>query len=440
MSELAFVRDGWPGEVEGDAEAQTLTRLRVEVRGEVLTRNVSKRGGGESEAISTSLLPLAEFVAQNWWTLLYEPVRPAISDAFRARHRLDSGMRGYAFPALALWSGGDGSVVSDWAAFSSTHTAISFLNGRPEEPLQLDRAEVELSLMELIETVIERAGRVSHKLIDDWVRVRTSIASTDELNYCIAAGRLGFDPYDPQSFDLTDVTAGLSDSLFSDASEILEVPDLVAASKWLRQADARLKIFPEIDLSQLGEPVGDDLAEHAGVAGQVSAELLRARTGLPVENPRKAVSDLLGGAISEAGQINTAGPIGISAIVQRLGSTARIGTVARSAKQRRFRACAATYMAWTASEGQERAATDAFTRRQQASRGFAAEMLAPIQTLVGRAPRHGFDDEDLLDLAHEFICPYETIKWQSIRAGIPLRGIAIPPLQRDRVITSIVRA
>jgi hypothetical protein len=129
----------------------------------------------------------------------------------------------------------------------------------------------------------------------------------------------------------------------------------------------------------------------------------------------------------------------VNALLHRSGSAAKIGTVAKSARQRRFRALAATYLAWTATDGEDRAATDATTRRQQASRAFAAEMVAPRQALVARADRHGFDDDDLIALAGEFVCPYETIKWQAHRAGIRLRGIELPRSSRAPILTAAVR-
>lgn len=433
--DLILSRDGWLDASTDDPEARTITRLRISILGDLITRNVSKRGGGESEAINTSLLPLAEFLASNWWPLLHEPVRPNISDAFRVRHRLDSGMRGYAFPPVALWSGGESTVFADWASFDNPFSTISFMAPRPEDPVQLNRDAVEVNLMDLIEAVLERTSGAARELLAAWDRVRHSIADADELSYCMAAGRLGLDPYDPDAPDLSDLARGVSESLFNDVSEIVEVSDLPKTSEWLRECEARLKIFPETDISYFGRPAADNLNCPAWVAGQTSAELLRAHAGMPVENPRTTVNELLGGVIAEGGVIGQEGPEGISAIVQRLSSSVRIGTVARSARQRRFRACAAAYMAWTAREGEDRAATDAITRRQQASRAFAAEMVAPRQALLARATNAGFDEEDLMQLAGEFICPYEAIMWQSIRAGIPLRGIEVPRSHRALVVT-----
>lgn len=437
--DLVFHRDGWPNASSADAESSTVTRLRISVLGELLTRNVSKRGGGESNAINTSLLPLGEFLANNWWALLHEPLRPTVTDAFRVRHRLDSGMPGYAFPAIALWSGGEQTIMADWAPFENPFSTVSFLTSRPIEPVQLGRNAVEDSLLDLVETIVERAcgaRQGADNIAEAWDRVRRSIANPDEYSYCVAAGRLGLDPYDPNALDLTALADGISETLFRDISEIVEAEDLAIATPWIREAETRLKLFPETDLSYFGQPAADDLNDAAWVAGVASAALVRARGGISWDNPRAAVDELFGPAMAESGELSSSGPEGITGLSQRLDRSARIGTVAGSARQRRFRACSAIYMAWNADDGEDRAATNALTRRQQAGRAFAAEMLAPQSALLARATHSGFDDDDLWNLASEFFCPYQTVMWQSYRAGIPLRGIEIPRMNRGQVMTS----
>ncbi len=436
---LDLHRDGWLNTSEDDDESRAVTRLRISVDSSLISRNISKRGGMESEAINISLLPLANFLAKSWWPLLYEPLRPSLSASFRIRHRLDSGVRGYAFPSLALWSGGDHTTVIDWASFENPYATISFVASTPDEPVQLDRDLVEFAFIDLIEAVLERIkgdrgqGR---ELVDAWERVRCSIADPDEFNYCTTAGRLGLDPYDPETPDLSVWAQGISEKLFADLSEAVELEELGQASAWLRETEPRLQVFPEISLASFGVPVADDLNAPAWAAGEASAFALRRSTGLSSESPRRTLDELLGATIAAGGEIANRGPDSVTALVRRLDHSARIGTIARSARQRRFRACAGTYMAWTAGVGEDRAATEAFTRRQQASRAFAAEMLAPKDALIARAPRNGFDGDDLDEIASEFVCPYTTVMWQALRAGIALRGVELPPVQRPQVVTA----
>lgn len=344
-------------------------------------------------------------------------------------------MSGYSFPALALCSGGDKSIVVDWANLENPYSTISFLAAPPAEPIQLDRQQAEFALMDLVESVIERSSKTTLRrqtLQEAWDRIQSSMAEPDELGYCTVAGRLGLDPYDPDAVDLTQFADGLPDKLFDDLSEAVEVDVLGGAVAWLREIEPSLALSPEVELHRFGVPVEDNLDHPAWVSGEASAIALRAVSGFRNDHPKKVVEELLGAAVYP-GRTET-GPNGLSAVVRRLDHSAQIATIARSARQRRFRACAATYIAWTSTAGEDRATTEAITRRQQAGRAFAAEMLAPKEALLERASRYGFDSDDLEDLAGDFVCPYSTIMWQAHRAGIPLRGVELPFGDRIRII------
>lgn len=435
---LTFQRDGWLNYLpDDDGEGVTATRLRIAVGKKCVTRNISKRAGGESEAINVSILPLAEFLTNAWWPLLFEPLKPSFTRAFQIRHRLDSGMRGYSFPAIAICSGGDNSMVVDWTTTENPHSLISFLTPAPADPVQLDRQQAEVVLMDLVESVLERSKQANPRrksLREAWDRIKTSMSEPVELGYCTVAGRLGLDPYDPETPDLTQVAEGLSDELFSDLSDALELSDLAAAVDWVRELESRLPQFPEVDLNGFGIPIEDDLSHPAWTAGEASATALRARSGFRNEPPKRAVDELFGAAVFPGVVASEVGPNSLMAVVRRLNTSAQLAIVARSARQRRFRACAATYVAWTSMAGEDRASTEAITRRQQASRAFAAEMLAPKEALLDRAPRHGFDSEDIEEIASDFVCPSSTIMWQAHRAGITLRGIDLPFRDRMRII------
>ena len=437
IDNLNFRRDGWLNYLPNDdGEGAVATRLRVDV-GEInVTRNISKRAGGESEAINVSLLPLAEFFANAWWSLLYEPLKPSIAESFKIRHRLDVSMRGYSFPAGALYSGGDKSIVIDWDIVENPYSNISFLTPRPTEPIQLDRKNTEDSIIDLVESVLERSNNAKSRLRllqESWNRIKTSMEDPDEFGYCTIAGRLGLDPYDPDTPDLAQLAGSLSEGLLGDLSDAMNLDELGQAVSWLSELEPRLALFPEVSLRDFGNPSEDDLDGPAWLAGENSAIALRENTGFRNEHPKKAVDELLGSAVFFDGLAEKIESNSLTSIVRRLESSARIATIARSARQRRFRACAATYIAWTSMPGVDRATTEAITRRQQASRAFAAEMLAPKKALCGLASRNGFDSDDLEDIASDFICPYPTVMWQAYRAGIPLRGIELPFGGRTRI-------
>lgn len=429
---FSLERDGWLSGASEDDEARTSTRLKIRTANSIVTRNYRRRSGGETDAINVSLKPLADFVAANWWPLLHEPLRNPIDVGFRARHRLDAAMRGYAFPALAMCSAGDDAVAFDWFPLSNPHAQIDFVTQAPAEFVQIDRQAVEFEFIDMIETVLERLSvNLAESLSDNWTRVKASIADPDERSYCTIAGRLGFDPYDTDSPDLETILRDLPEALVGDVSDAVKPEEIKATADWLRDVEGRFALFPEIEVGAFGECALDNVDDPAWTAGELSALKLRQNTSMRGIHPKEAVDEILGAAVYAEGALVSA-PRAVTGLIRRSGNRARISPVAKSARQRRFRASAAAYLAWTTLDGQDRAATVAITRRQQASRAFAAELLSPKDVLVERATPSGFDSDDLEELATEFVCPFETVMWQAHRAGISLPGVDLPYGSRIR--------
>ncbi len=435
MTELNFIRDGWiDGSLEDAGERATFTRLKVTAGDTVLTRAFSKRGGGETEALNVPILPLANYIAEMWWPLLYEPPRPHLDKNFPARHRLDLPMHGYVFPALALCSAGNDALLVDWDQLENEYSPFKFLTFPPRDQLQISRESTEPTLMDLVESALARlssGSRAYEELSGNWNRVKESLEKEAQSAYCMTAGRLGIDPYDPEAPDIGDLAEGLPDELINDISDAIEVSQLVETAEWTREAKSALTSCPTIDVAAFGEPPQDDLRIAPGEIGFRAAVGLRARLGLGLKNPRKAVDDLLGGVASKGSVLTEKGPAPMTGLIHRANGVAHIGTVARSARQRRFRACAAAYIAWFSKSGDVRAGTVAFTRQQQASRAFAAEIVAPRQYLFERAKSEGLTEEDLEEEAGKLIAPYETVLWQAWRGGVSLWDVELRTPRRN---------
>lgn len=434
MTELSFIRDGWiDGALDDADERATFTRLKIMADKTVLTRVFSKRGGGQSEALNVPLLPLANYIARGWWPLLYEPARSGQDKTFAGRHRLDLPMHGYVFPTLALCSAGDEALLFDWAVLDNEQSPLKFLSTPPPEPLQISRNELEPALMDLVESALSRLNsqsRAHQELTDNWKRVRESLESPQQLAYCMAAGRLGIDPYDPTAPDIGELAEDLPEGLFNDISDAVYVTQLAKTTKWASEIKDKLDSLPTVDVSAFGKRPFDNLKVSPGELGYHAAVDLRARLGLGDGNT-KAVRELFGAATSSEATLDQDGPRPMTGLIHRTNGVAHIGTVARSARQRHFRACAAAYIAWCSEPGEMRAGTVALTRRQQASRAFAAEIVAPRQYLAERAGQKGFTEEDIEDAAGKLIAPYDTVLWQAWRGGVSLWGIELPPRRRD---------
>lgn len=437
MKEFRIHRDGWlDGAPDDSDEAFTFTRLIIAVGGATLTRNLSSRHGGSSEGIIVPLLPLVQRIADSWWPLLYEPFRSGAGAAFKARHRLDTPMHGYVFPRVALCSGGDDSLLTAWAP-GQEHARIEFLAPPSEMPETLAREPVENSLMEIVDAVVARLDRkrpAPNNLTVAWDRVKTSIGNIDELTYCKAAGRLGLDPYDPLAPDLTNYMSQVSDTLFEDISAAAFVEELLEMTEWLGATEEIRRNAPEIEVSAFGKFPQDSLDLAPWQVGQRAADALRRNAGLSPHQPRRHLEQLFGEIVLARSASFQRAPAIVSALIERHDKTARIATVARTAREQRFKACTAAYIAWASNPGEDRAVTPAFTRLQQAGRAFAAELLAPQQYLQGRAPSHGFTSDGIEQIAGDLVCPYETVVWQAFHARVPLRGIELPAPQHPMIV------
>lgn len=438
MKQLHIHRDGWlESDLSDPDETRTFARVRVSVGGTNLTRNFSTRGGGTSDAVNVPLLPLARAVARGWWPLLYEPFRSGVGDAFRARHRLDVPMHGYVFPKIALCSGGGDTLLTAWAQFLEDHTRIEFLAPASSGPEVLVRDQVEDMLIDMLEAVLDRLdsnGTAYEELVAAWDRVRTSIGKADELAYCKVAGKLGVDPYDPEGPDLTTFMSQVSDSVFEDISDVAFIEELLPTTEWLASVKDVWQNAPQVDLAVFGDFPVDQLNAVAWEVGRHAADVFRQNTGADRSNPRRNLEQVFGGILLRKSASFSEAPASVAALISRKNSVANIATVARSAREQRFKVCTAAYIGWAGMPGEDRVATSAFTRNQQASRAFAAELLAPRIYLENRAPKHGFTSDQIEDIAGELICPYETVVWQAHHAGIPLRGVELPPPQYPAIV------
>jgi hypothetical protein len=359
--------------------------------------------------------------------LLYEPSRGTSDVAFVKRHQLDGAMDGFVFPELSIFSAGSEALYVSRSRSQPPFSDVDFLVRPAEAPSAVDRSLTEDALVEIVQTTLRRLpahGPAYHDLSRAWERVCQSIEHQDELGYCRAAGRLGIDPYDPDGPDLTRFGEQLEAGLFEDVTDAAIIEELDETTAWARDMEGRLREMPQIDLGVFGACPPDDLSRSAGLVGADAAGLVRTRNGWDIREPRRSLELALGDILPADRAMAQSGPWSLRALVLRTGDTARVGTVAGTAREQRFRACTAAYIAWTSQADESRAATPAITRRQQAGRAFAAELLAPREYLRGLALERpaGLTSDDIERIAGDLICPSEAVTWQAWRARIPLRG------------------
>jgi hypothetical protein len=369
---------------------------------------------------------LAAGLVNNWWRLLYEPQKTQIWDVeFEYRHRLDSLTRGYVFPPVGIWSGGEAVNVDVFRPDLRFQRQLFVLPDR-KVPWSLAREDARDGLADFVKATLDRMSKTdtdASSLRDEWERIVQSTLDSEELTWCINAGRLGFDPYDPNAPDVSRMADGLSDSVFSDICEATDVGALRRTCDWVQRAQRRLTTAPSIQIRPFGMAPRRELDHPAWRNGYGSAKLLRRRLNL-TPDPVRSVDELLGASLSSVqGQLDGEPPNTVDGLSRRSGTEMRLAVSARSTRQRRFRMCRAAYLAWRTPREGDAVVTSAFTWRQQASRAFAAELLAPAELLKERAGRSGLTPHLLDRLVNEWSCPPQAIIHQAQNHKVPLRGV-----------------
>lgn len=399
-------RSEWerPDNVTAPELAATWARLEIWADSTCVTQVEDAEVGNSRRGIYCSLYPLAEWVAFNWW-LLHAHARPAsLPTSFAAwspqrrsrpprwlkHHNLRMAGDGFAWPDLAVLPSGDFTRIV-WRADRGTPIMkpIKYLvDGDAEVPSAL----VQRSLAQVVESVLarlEERGIPATPLADEWQAILD--ATPDEKEFCIAAARIGLDPY----------------SLPTDLALILEraaldlEPDLLA--DFLDAVDPS-KMQVELDwVNKTSREIGHLVAQPSTALATLRSQALEHRetaSGAPWSRgwaQARRVREVVGLAPTE--QFRTDGLMTCRRASLRgthglhaLGGTTEHGgeTLVLSrqyvADAKRFASARALWH-FVHDHGSDRfLLTIAHGDRQRVARAFAAELLAPadgIRELLG---------------------------------------------------------
>jgi hypothetical protein len=260
-----------------------------------------------------------------------------------------------------------------------------------------------------------------------WTRITASISEPEERDYCIAAGRLGIDPYDEEAPDISVLGNGLPAGLFADICDAVTINELQAATRWAKEGQKKIKKFSCIPIEGFGEAPTSSFQVPGWQDGYQAARSARKNLGVEDLNPRKVVDEIFGSAVTKDSPIlGKSPPEALEGVAVRDGTSLRPILPKSHARLRRSNLCRAAYLGWTSSTGASSGITSATTKRQQASRAFAAEILSPAEWLRDRAGKSGLTEQDIQGIAKENVCPEATIIWQAYNHKIPLRGVPVP--------------
>jgi Zn-dependent peptidase ImmA (M78 family) len=385
----------------------TWARIEIGVGEEHVTLVEDRASGSSRRSIYCPLYPLAEWVAYNWWFLRAD-ARPARNlvinrpDLYEPRqfhrHSLRGSGDGFLWPNLLIIPQGDGKHLI-WHRDRRPTT-----DGRPirflaEGEAFVDSESVECELVRVISAVLTRLaeqGITGTALEKEWTAIQNT--SPEEAEYCIAAARLGLDPYaEAEPYEQLILRAGneLRGNLLGDFLDAVEPSLMARALEWIRSAREIVRQMPHA--------LPDAVAlRRALPSAQVSDGVRAWETGW---SQARAVRRLLGLVDTEVFSLDPY----IVSVEQRAddhdlrafgGTTEGIGPLAvvqpgLPSGARRFTLSRALWHYLWESEP-DFLVTTAYTHRQKIERAFATELLAPaagIGELLGRRPRSANQDD-----------------------------------------------
>jgi len=406
----------------------TMARLAIIVSDKNVTEFVES-DGQRSDHLAIPAYFLAEWIAENWWPLLWEPRKneDGSDDAeFVARHSLLAAQHGFALPRVTLIPTGRTIHIAANARDAAL-SDVRFCNSSQASPL---RAEVERELSTFISAVCARLEQNSIRettLHASWQMVQDVVP--DERQFCEFAGALGLSPY-----EVTDHTAALLDRLFEKLGQRLLMDLCLVALPGSFDAIAGaaeaafdcLSSVPAANLSPLltVSMPADNYALPAWRRGVQAAKQLRKRLGISDTDPA--------GAARVFEQINLdtdrcstqfANDASLTGVMLRSGEEAHVALPQLVATQRRFTAARGVFSAWTAEQHERRFLTSAVTRDQQANRAFAAELTAPFALLRARSKQSKLSQDQVFDLATELQIGADVVSKQALNNGLQVRAL-----------------
>jgi hypothetical protein len=426
MTDFNISAEWIPQEGRNEADS-TLSSLLIEVN----DRTVSEFVDGKGRTFKKLQIPayyLAEWVAENWWPLLWEPRKSEVEaddSGFLSRHSILTAQHGFALPKITIVALGKSVELTA----SPRNVPLAKVRFRHRSQISCARDLVESQLRAFVQSVVDRLGeaRVSGTWLQDtWTLV--SDTDSDEEQFCRFAGALGLSTY-----DVDEKIAGtierlqplLGDRSLMDlclAASPEQFPAVAAV------AESALEIVRHAPTSTLS-PIAaialpkENLSLPAYRRGIQAAHLLRRRLGISETDVRGAtrVFDLLeiNTGLQMSSSIQTTEESAITGAVVRDDSVMRIGLLQQKETRRRFAGARAIFSAWS-SDGltETRLLTSAVTRDQQANRAFAAELTAPKALIQSRAKSGRLSTSGVFDLAFELQVSADVVAHQADNAGI----------------------
>lgn len=378
-------------------ERATLCRFRLYVSEENACRFYDPTSNSACDHVTVPAVHLAEGLAADWWSIFGGRDR---------EHPLRNYRTGFALPDVTL--GFDGSTFEvRGEQFAFTNPDVRFWQVGAEG---LPRNVAESALADFIEEVSGRlasAGVSNSEVALRWSRVSQSLGEPDERAFCEAAGALGVDPYGVSESDAKFIEEAAR--LFSGEALLEFLAGVGDAARgellnWVREVENRPQ--EQACLPALHETAGRFArdasrkpAERGWATGYRAARAFREVMDIPAGERLTSLSDVAG-RLGRSSFTCTAGVPGIAALVCRGDDEVRIHVRERGsagwARQAESFAFARAIGDVVCFGDARRSIVNRLhqAERQAAGRAFAAEFLAPVESVIGMF-ESGLDDDEI---------------------------------------------
>jgi hypothetical protein len=402
--------------------ATTWARLELWIGTDCITQVDDRDSRSSRRSLYCSLYPLAEWAAYNWW-FLQAHVRPAslvdnpwtfkrlaLNGNYRTtwlgKHGLRGAGDGFPWPHLTIIPEGELTRLL-WVGDSDflPYTAIRYLR---DGQVLIPSEYVAGALTELIEGVITRLDEEEiHEtaLQQEWGSIIA--ASQDERDFCVAAARLGVDPYTADSAIVDQVQragAALEPRLLEEFLDAVDPTELQSGLAWVDKSSTALQRLsggpPSRALIAMEPPrLSAVQTSTPWDTGYVQAEFVRANLRLRNDD----VFDIEQHVLIDEHAYAGAGLQALGGRSHADSATVLLGQAIPDA-QRRFAASRSLWHFLLEPERQRFLITDSRTSRQRIERAFAAEVLAPASGISQylRTPRRPVSQLDAEEVASHF--------------------------------------
>ena len=396
------------GAMRTPEHAATWAGIEIWAGSDCVTLVENAESGSSRRMIYCPLYALAEWVAFNWWTLQAD-ARPArelgvrwtigvtgqtiLPDRLR-RHSLRAIGDGFLWPNLLVVPEGDQTRLI-WRRDSpaAPDRVIRFLT---QGDVLVDRASVTREFSGLISEVLTRlaergvSGTPLHK---EWQAIQET--DRDETAYCLAAARLGLDPYseaEPYERSILGAAERLSGRLLDDFFDAVEPDSIDQDLAWIDSARQLIGREDHADqmtaVQSLRSEVGANYRDEYEAPWERGWRQARRICGVLGANETEPF-DLTFFVSGVHQQVGDRGLLAAGGAGERVAPIVVIGQHRAESTRRFTLARALWHQVWD--DEPVFLVTTAYTDRQKVERAFAAELLAPAS---GIAHLLGFDPSE----------------------------------------------